>query len=624
MKKTIQALLMLVLVIGFGALIAQTPTTKAVTDSTQKVGDTLKVDSLTLDSLAQADSIAMADSLAKAEAMMTPEQKLCREVAQGLMKIYHETDVSKDRDKLAGTLNGYAEVYRNGFYSNEKAKQVAFTMLKGQCYDEVTRVTDKRFYFGYIDNKFESDIRSLSGKIKEYIVSRKDSILADHNKSVGEIFNSKRALEREIDSLKQEAKKPENQSAQQSYYAQLATLKAESKIQKNILIKANPQDEGFAEKTEKLAALEKTIDSVKALTFTEQITRKNKRLIKTTQFWIAEKNRDIKELYSDESERLATLVSSYLQSEGDYNIDEKFTQLVVDKSPEMLTVLENNIKYKLMNDLFVKFSFFSKYDTISGYRTYRTNVLVVVLLFMILFFYTLMVVKKKKEALFIRRIPGLDAIDDAVGRATEMGKPIIYDSGLGGISNMDTIASMLILKHVSKTVAEFKAEIIFPACDPMVMQTAEEMVATGFLDAGCPEDHKKDNIFFMTSSQFAFAAGLSGLIARKKPATCLHFGQYAAESLLISEAGFNAGAIQVAGSSSVDQIPFFVAACDYTLIGEEIYAGAAYLSREPQIMTNLKLSDYSKVAIVIIFLTGSIILSLNTEWTFLLDLFETH
>jgi hypothetical protein len=233
-------------------------------------------------------------------------------------------------------------------------------------------------------------------------------------------------------------------------------------------------------------------------------------------------------------------------------------------------------------------------------------------------------VRKKRDTIFIRRIPGLDAIDDAVGRATEMGKPVIYDSGLGGFSSPQTIASMLILRSVAKKVAEFKAEIIYPAYDPVVLQVAEEMIASGFLDAGYPEDHKKDNCFFLVQDQFAFAAGVAGLISRRKPATALHFGHYAAESLLISEAGFAAGAIQVAGTTEATQLPFFITSCDYTLIGEELYAAAAYMSRDTQVLSNLKLSDYGKIIFGFLFILGTILMSINSDWTIISDLLSTH
>jgi hypothetical protein len=45
------------------------------------------------------------------------------------------------------------------------------------------------------------------------------------------------------------------------------------------------------------------------------------------------------------------------------------------------------------------------------------------------------------------------------------------------------------------------------------------------------------------------------------------------------------------------QLPFFVAACDYTLIGEEFFAASAYLSGEPDQLGSLKGQDVGKVLV---------------------------
>ena len=52
------------------------------------------------------------------------------------------------------------------------------------------------------------------------------------------------------------------------------------------------------------------------------------------------------------------------------------------------------------------------------------------------------------------------------------------------------------------------------------------------------------------------------------------------------------------------QLPFFVAACDYTLIGEEFFAASAYLSGEPDQLVSLKGQDVGKLIVGIIVVIG--------------------
>ena len=64
---------------------------------------------------------------------------------------------------------------------------------------------------------------------------------------------------------------------------------------------------------------------------------------------------------------------------------------------------------------------------------------------------------------------------------------------------------------------------------------------------------------------------------------------------MLAETGSSIGAIQIAGTGSSSQIPFFVTACDYVLIGEEFYAASAYLSGSPEMIGSIKGQDYVKL-----------------------------
>lgn len=216
--------------------------------------------------------------------------------------------------------------------------------------------------------------------------------------------------------------------------------------------------------------------------------------------------------------------------------------------------------------------------------------------------------------LFIRRIPGLEAVDEAIGRATEMGRSIMYILGLGGVSNVATIASMNILSQVAQKTADYETPLRVPCNDPIVMNVVQEMVRTAYLNEGRPDAYNEENIFFLTESQFAYAAGVDGMMVREKPAAVFLQGSFFAESLILAETGNSIGAIQIAGTDKEHQLPFFIAACDYTLIGEELYAASAYLSREPMLLGSLKGQDYGKVMIFGAIVIGVILELFGITW----------
>jgi hypothetical protein len=208
--------------------------------------------------------------------------------------------------------------------------------------------------------------------------------------------------------------------------------------------------------------------------------------------------------------------------------------------------------------------------------------------------------------LFVRRITGLTAVEDAIGRATEMGKPVLYIPGMSYIEDVATLAALNILGEVARRTVHYDVKIICPNRDPIVYTIAREIVKETYASEGRPEAFEQDSVFFMVPDQFAFAAGVNGIMVRQRPATIFYMGTFFAESLVMAETGASTGAIQIAGTDAIGQLPFFITACDYTLIGEELYAASAYLSREPMLLGTLKCQDYAKL----LFMLGMIVFTL--------------
>ncbi len=125
--------------------------------------------------------------------------------------------------------------------------------------------------------------------------------------------------------------------------------------------------------------------------------------------------------------------------------------------------------------------------------------------------------------------------------------------------------------------------------------------------AGRPDAFESDSVFFLVENALAYAGAVSGIIVRERPAVNFFMGYFGGESLILAETGASTGAIQIAGTDQTTQLPFFVVACDYTLIGEELYAASAYISREPLMLGALKGQDYSKFIIFTLLILGTLI-----------------
>ena len=247
------------------------------------------------------------------------------------------------------------------------------------------------------------------------------------------------------------------------------------------------------------------------------------------------------------------------------------------------------------------------------FHTGKTALFIVMLLFSGAIVWNIYDARSGKD-IFVRRIPGLEAVDEAIGRATEMGRSILYVLGLGGVSGAATIAGMTILGQVARRTADYETVLRVPCNDPIVLNVVREMVKTAYLEEGRPDAYNEENIFFLTESQFAYAAGVDGIIIREKPAAIFLQGTFYAESLILAETGNSVGAIQIAGTTSESQLPFFIAACDYTLIGEELFAATAYLSKDPMFLGSIRGQDWGKLLIFAALILGVLLELSGINW----------
>ncbi len=256
-------------------------------------------------------------------------------------------------------------------------------------------------------------------------------------------------------------------------------------------------------------------------------------------------------------------------------------------------------------------------------RVERLNALVLLIVFSVIVLYFIRRAIRGGK-LYIRPLAGLEAIEEAVGRATEMGKPVLFIPGTGDIDEIQTIAGLSILGLVAKVTARYETPLLVPILYPMPMAAAQEIVRESYIDEGKADLIKPETVQYIAGESFSYSARVGGIMLREKPAANIFMGSFRAESLLISEVGQSTGAIQIAGTAEPEQLPFFIAACDYTLIGEELYAASAYLSKEPKMLGSLKGQDLVKMIIVACLVVGILAVTFGVYPEFITDLFTAN
>ena len=209
---------------------------------------------------------------------------------------------------------------------------------------------------------------------------------------------------------------------------------------------------------------------------------------------------------------------------------------------------------------------------------------------------------------FVRRIAGVAAIEEAVGRATEMGRPIVFAMGFTNVQDIRTHVSLSVLSHVARLAARMQTELIVTLRVANVYPVAEETVREAYLTEGAIDRfNAEEQIRFLSEEGILHAMGTAKLIEEKQAGCGLFFGAFDFTSLLMAEPGARTGVLQIAGDPSLFQVPFFVCSCDNVVIGEEYFAAGAYLSPDPTMRSTLLSQDIIKAVIAALILAGTIL-----------------
>ncbi len=232
--------------------------------------------------------------------------------------------------------------------------------------------------------------------------------------------------------------------------------------------------------------------------------------------------------------------------------------------------------------------------------------------FLVLVSVTIYLINKGKKGYlpYVRPIAAIGALDEAVGREAEMGRPVHFAPGSGELDSeyaSQTIAGLQILAHIARLTARYDVGAIVTLWKSVTVPICQEVIRQSYIEEGKADVYSPDFVRFLSDDQMAYTANAMGLIQQNQVASNILIGPFYMESLMLAEAAFQVGSIQIAGTARMYQLPFFVAACDYSLLGEEMYAAGAYIGQDAIRLNSIKAIDWAKIAFLVVIAVGSIL-----------------
>ena len=243
--------------------------------------------------------------------------------------------------------------------------------------------------------------------------------------------------------------------------------------------------------------------------------------------------------------------------------------------------------------------------SIAFYSGREGVLLMTIIIFAIILYQLVVEGERKKSVKRIRLLPPVEAIPEAVGRSVEMGRPMHFNPGNARLNTTygpATLAALSVLQYIARLAVRDGARLIVTCQQADAYPLEYEIMREAYVSAGQPEMFREDDVRYYSQIK-----AVAGMMQREHVAANFIMGKFDHESLVLAEAGSQAGAVNIGGVAKISQVPFMLACCDYCLLGEEMFAASAYITKD-SVQTNIIAGqDYIKFVLIGLSILGTLL-----------------
>ncbi|MFX0204459.1 MAG: DUF6754 domain-containing protein [Candidatus Hodarchaeota archaeon] len=221
----------------------------------------------------------------------------------------------------------------------------------------------------------------------------------------------------------------------------------------------------------------------------------------------------------------------------------------------------------------------------------------------------------KGKPLQLRRLVQIDAIDEAVGRCAEMGRPCVHFPGSYSTAQKAwltvALAGINCLRHVSYQCATAGVPFYVGSITLDLIPLMDDVVRSSYLEAGHIDDYDSaEQIRYIGSSGQTSQAPM---VLRLKPAYVSMIGSYSSDFIFGAEPAKRVGAVVISGDARMSQQATMAVTSDYFLCGEEVYAASAYITKDPLLLGQVVGQDFCEFIFILMLIVGFILSGIGFE-----------
>ncbi len=210
----------------------------------------------------------------------------------------------------------------------------------------------------------------------------------------------------------------------------------------------------------------------------------------------------------------------------------------------------------------------------------------------------------------LRDLPAFTRLRRAVGLAVEMGTRFHVSLGRGnflGTENAAAFAGLSMLDRISRAASISDRPPLTTVGEGTLVMLAQDTARSAYRALGVESQYDPNSGQLTGLTPFSYAAGVIPLIQDSQVSANLLSGHFGSEAALIADAAERSGSVVIGGTESLPGQAVLYAAAQEPLIGEEVFAGGAYLGAGVVHEASLRVQDVFRWLIIVLILLGAVL-----------------
>jgi hypothetical protein len=244
---------------------------------------------------------------------------------------------------------------------------------------------------------------------------------------------------------------------------------------------------------------------------------------------------------------------------------------------------------------------------------------IVGLVFVLLFFGLIIVlaaITRNRPGFYLREISAFTRLRKAVGLAVEAGTRLHISVGNGPLTGLQGASSLMglnILGRIARAASISDRPPVATSGDGSLTILAQDTLRGSYDALGAEGQYEHTSGRLAGLTPFSYAAGTLPVIHDEQISANVLIGYFGSEVALINDAAEQSASLTIAGTDSLPGQAVMYATAQEPLIGEEVFAGGAYLGSGVIHEASLRSQDMLRILVILIIVATAVLRLLGLD-----------